>query len=311
MRILLCNPRGFCAGVNMAVNALEEAIRRFGGPVYVYHEIVHNTWVVEHFIRQGVRFVDRIDDVPEGATLLFSAHGVAPDIRNRARQRHLRTVDATCPLVNKVHQEVLRFAAEGRSVVLIGHAGHDEVVGIMGEAPDSISLVECREDVDRLDFSPEQARHSAYLTQTTLSGIEAEEIITALRRRFPEIVGPPASNICFATRNRQEAVRRFASEVDVVLVIGSRNSSNSRRLAEIAEAVGTCSYLIDGPDDISSGLFSGGETILVSAGASAPEEIVRRCVGILVERFGATVEERTVREENMNFLLPRELRDDA
>ncbi len=304
MKIILTKPRGFCAGVNMAVNTLDEAIGRFGVPVYVYHEIVHNTWVVDYFVRRGVCFVDRLEDVPAGSTLLFSAHGVSPVIRKIAEKRGLRTIDATCPLVNKVHKEVARFAAEGRKIVLIGHAGHDEVVGIMGEAPESITLIEREQDVARLTFSPAEIDRLAFLTQTTVSGIEADRIIDALKKRYPTIEGPPAS-ICFATRNRQEAVRLLAPEVDTVLVIGSRNSSNSRRLAEIAEAVGTCSYLVDGPDDIGCGLFLDDETVLITAGASAPEEIVRQCVDVLVDRFGASVEERTVREENMRFIPPK------
>ena len=307
MKILLAKPRGFCAGVNMAITTLDAALERFGVPVYVYHEIVHNTWVVDDFRRKGAVFVDHLEEVPDGATLLFSAHGVAPDIRRSAESRGLRTIDATCPLVNKVHGAVIRFAAEGYQVVLLGHARHDEIVGIMGEAPGIITLIEQIGEIDDLRFEPDEKL--AYLTQTTISMHEARSMIDRLRERFPNIIGPPASSICFATQNRQEAVRRLAPEVDLVMVIGSNNSSNSRRLAEIAEEVNVCSYQVDGPNDIACGWFSGNETVLMTAGASAPEHIVRACIDILVARFGATVEERIIREENVRFQLPKELRE--
>jgi len=236
MKIILANPRGFCAGVNMAIATLEEALRRFGPPIYVYHEIVHNRPIVERFRAQGVVFVNDVAEVPEGAVLLFSAHGVAPEVRRQAAARRLLAIDATCPLVTKVHLEAIRFAREGYTIILIGHAGHDEVVGTMGEVPDHIVLVEDLEDVQALPFPPEA--RLAYLTQTTLSVDEAKVIIDALKQRYPQIVGPNKDDICYATQNRQEAVRELAHEADVVLVLGSQNSSNSQRLAELARALG-------------------------------------------------------------------------
>ncbi len=267
MRVILAGPRGFCAGVNMAIESLEGAIRRFGTPIYVYHEIVHNKWVVDRFRRLGVVFVNDLAEVPEDAHLLYSAHGVAPEIRQRAAQRHLRTIDATCPLVTKVHREAVRFAAQGCTVILIGHAGHDEVIGTMGKVPASIRLVRNAAEVDRLDV-PDPSR-VAYLTQTTLSVADAAEIIQRLRERFPAIVGPPTDDICYATQHRQEAVRTLAQGANLVLVVGSRNNSNSQRLTEIARAGGVPSRLIDGPADMDPAWFVGVETVVVTAGASA------------------------------------------
>ncbi len=306
MRVLLASPRGFCAGVNMAIESLHLAIQRFGTPMYVYHEIVHNKWVVDHFRRRGAVFVDRLDEVPEGAPLLFSAHGVSPDVRRQAAARGLVTVDATCPLVTKVHLEAVRYAREGYTIVLIGHAGHDEVVGTMGEADGVIQLVESPEEVDQLEL-PEHAK-IAYLTQTTLSIDDAARIVERLRARYPQIVGPPKDDICYATQNRQEAVRRLAAEADLALVVGSQNSSNSQRLAEIARASGISAYLIDGAEDIDPGWFRGSETVLMTAGASAPETVVQECLALLEERFAATVELRVIREEDVRFVLPRPLR---
>jgi 4-hydroxy-3-methylbut-2-enyl diphosphate reductase len=306
MKIILANPRGFCAGVNMAIESLERALELFGTPLYVYHEIVHNRPVVERFRARGVVFVDRIDEVPEGGTVLYSAHGVAPAIRAAAAARRLRAIDATCPLVTKVHMEAVRFAREGYHIVLIGHEGHDEVIGTTGEAPDHIRLVEGVEDVARLDL-PADAR-VAYLTQTTLSVDDAEVIVEALKRRYPQAVGPSKDDICYATQNRQEAVRELLPEADAVIVLGSQNSSNSRRLAELAEARGRPAYLIDTAAEVQEGWFRGDETVLVTAGASAPEEVVEECVAFLRRRFGATVEGRVVREEHVSFPLPRELR---
>lgn len=305
MRILLAGPRGFCAGVNMAIESLSRAVERFGPPVYVYHEIVHNRWVVDRFRRLGVIFVDQIDDVPQGAHLLYSAHGVSPEIRRRADARRLHTIDATCPLVTKVHQEAIRRAREGYTVVLIGHEGHDEVVGTMGEVPGSIVLVEKAEDVDRLDISP--PHKLAYLTQTTLSVDDAAQIIGRLRQRFPQIVVPPKDDICYATQNRQEAVRRLSPEADVVLVVGSQNSSNSQRLAELARAGGVAAHLIDDASEIEPAWFSAGDTVLITAGASAPEDLVQDCVTFLCARFDATVESHAIREEEVRFRLPKEL----
>jgi 4-hydroxy-3-methylbut-2-enyl diphosphate reductase len=306
VKIILANPRGFCAGVNMAIESLERALKLFGTPIYVYHEIVHNRPVVERFRKQGVVFVDGIDEIPEGATVLYSAHGVAPAIRSASIERNLRAIDATCPLVTKVHLEAVRFAKEGYTIVLIGHEGHDEVLGTMGEAPQCIRLVQNTEDVDRLDLHSDAK--VAYLTQTTLSVDDAEIIITALRRRFPQIVGPSKDDICYATQNRQEAVKDILPEADVIIVLGSQNSSNSLRLAEIARTAGKFAYLVDNVHEIPAGTFRGNETVLITAGASAPEEVVEECVSYLRERFAAKVESRTVREEHVSFPLPRELR---
>lgn len=306
MRILLAGPRGFCAGVNMAIESLELAIERFGTPIYVFHEIVHNRWVVDRFRALGVVFVNDLEEVPQGAHLVYSAHGVSPAVRERAAQRGLRTIDATCPLVTKVHLEAVRYAEAGYQIVLIGHAGHDEVEGTMGEVEGCIRLVQTSEDVGRLDF--QDSTKLVYLTQTTLSMDDAAEIIERLRERFPQIVGPAKDDICYATQNRQEAVRRLTGEAQVALVVGSRNSSNSQRLAEIARAAGVPAYLIDGASDIDPAWFRGDETVLVTAGASAPETVVEECVGRLRERFGATIEPRVVRQEDVRFVLPRELR---
>src|SRR4051812_6092726 len=231
MRILLASPRGFCAGVNMAIECLDQAIRLFGPKIYVYHEIVHNKYVVERFTRQGVTFVNEIAEAPIGSMLLYSAHGVSPEVRRQARDRQLRTIDATCPLVTKVHLEAIKFANAGYHIVLIGHDGHDEVIGTMGEAPASITLVETPDDVDRLEF-PAGAK-LAYLTQTTLSVEEAGLVIAALKQKFPHIEAPPKEDICYATTNRQDAVSQLVPQADLVLVLGSQNSSNSRRLKEI------------------------------------------------------------------------------
>ncbi len=306
MKIILANPRGFCAGVNMAIESLERALEVYGTPLYVYHEIVHNRPVVERFRQRGVVFVDGIDEVPPGATVLYSAHGVAPAIRAAAEQRNLRAIDATCPLVTKVHLEAVRFAREGYAILLIGHEGHDEVLGTMGEAPASIRLVQDVADVERLDL-PVDAR-VAYLTQTTLSVDDAEIIIAALRRRFPNIAGPSRDDICYATQNRQEAVKELVPEADAVIVLGSQNSSNSMRLAELARACGKPAYLVDHVAEIPEGTFTGEETLLITAGASAPEETVEECVADLCARYGASVETRTIREEHVSFPLPRELR---
>lgn len=306
MKLILANPRGFCAGVNMAIEGLEKALEVFGTPLYVYHEIVHNRPVVERFRDRGVVFVDHISDIPPGGTVLYSAHGVAPFIRAESAARNLRAIDATCPLVTKVHTEAVRFAREGYTILLIGHEGHDEVIGTMGEAPAAIRLVENVEEAEKLDL-PANAK-VAYLTQTTLSVDDAERIIRVLRRRFPQLVGPSKEDICYATQNRQEAVKALVPESDVVIVLGSQNSSNSMRLAELARTHGKAAYLVDRIDEVPAGAFRGDETVLITAGASAPEERVQECVEYLCSRYGASVESRTVREEHVNFPLPRELR---
>jgi 4-hydroxy-3-methylbut-2-enyl diphosphate reductase len=306
MKVILANPRGFCAGVNMAVESLERALDRFGPPVYVYHEIVHNRPIVERFRAKGVVFVDDISEVPAGGTVLYSAHGVAPLIRKQSAERNLRAIDATCPLVTKVHLEAVKFAKEGYRILLVGHDGHDEVVGTTGEAPDHITLVESVEDVANLQFPPDAKL--AYLTQTTLSVDEANVILSALKARYPQIVGPNKDDICYATQNRQEAVRDLVPEADVVVVLGSKNSSNSKRLEEIARDRGRRSYLVDGAADLDPAWFRPADTVLVTAGASAPEDHVQGVVDYLRARFAATVESRTVREEHVTFPLPRELR---
>jgi 4-hydroxy-3-methylbut-2-en-1-yl diphosphate reductase len=307
MHVILASPRGFCGGVNMAVEALEAALKAFGTPLYAYHEIVHNRPVVERFKARGVVFVDSIEHVPEGATVLYSAHGVAPAVREASARRRLRAIDATCPLVTKVHTEAIRYAREGYTIVLIGHEGHDEVVGTMGEVPHSILLVEDEADVAALTLPPDAKL--AYLTQTTLSVDECEGIIAALRRKYPQIVGPAKSDICYATQNRQEAVRDLSAEARVVLVLGSRNSSNSLRLAELARLRGRSAHLIDTVRDVRDDWFRPDDVVLVTAGASAPEENVQEVIDFLRRRFNATVETRTVREEHVSFPLPRELRN--
>jgi 4-hydroxy-3-methylbut-2-enyl diphosphate reductase len=306
MKVILAAPRGFCAGVNMAIESLDLAIQAFGTPIYVYHEIVHNKYVVDAFQAKGAVFVDTLDDVPPESTLLFSAHGVSPEIRRLARERRLRAIDATCPLVTKVHIEAVRFAREGYTILLIGHEGHDETIGTMGEAPQAMVLVGSVEDVERLQFPP--GAKLAYLTQTTLSVDDANRIIQRLKQRFPQLVGPPKEDICYATQNRQEAVRMLAAEADLVLVLGSQNSSNSQRLKEIALELGIAAQLIDGASDIDDRWFDGAQTVVITAGASAPESVVAECVEYLRARYQAQVEGRTLRLEDVHFPLPRELR---
>ncbi|MEX2172746.1 MAG: 4-hydroxy-3-methylbut-2-enyl diphosphate reductase [Pirellulaceae bacterium] len=306
MNILLAAPRGFCAGVNMAIESLDLAIRAFGTPIYVYHEIVHNKYVVDTFRAKGAVFVDTLEEVPRGSTLLFSAHGVSPEIRRLARERQLYAIDATCPLVTKVHLEAVRYAKEGYTILLIGHEGHDEVIGTLGEAPHAMVLVESVEQADRLSFPP--GTKLAYLTQTTLSVDDANRIIQRLRARFPQIANPPKDDICYATQNRQETVHTLASEADLVLVLGSQNSSNSQRLKEIARERDIPAYLIDGADDIDDRWFAGINTVVITAGASAPESVVQECVAYLERKFAATIERRTIRDEDVHFPLPRELR---
>jgi 4-hydroxy-3-methylbut-2-enyl diphosphate reductase len=306
MKILLASPRGFCAGVNMAIETLETAIRLHGTPIYVFHEIVHNKHVVERFTREGAVFVDTVEEVPEGAVLLFSAHGVAPEVRRVAAARRLRAIDATCPLVTKVHLEAIKYAKQGYRIMLIGHEGHDEVIGTIGQAPEAFTLVESPEDVATLPFGPDDKL--AYLTQTTLSVDDASRIIRLLKERFPQIVGPPKDDICYATQNRQEAVRLLSDDATMVIVLGSQNSSNSQRLAELARERGIAAHLIDGASEIDPAWFRGDETVVITAGASAPESVVQDCLSWLRQRFNADVEERTIRDEDVYFPLPKELR---
>ncbi|NNJ24230.1 4-hydroxy-3-methylbut-2-enyl diphosphate reductase [Alienimonas chondri] len=326
MHILLANPRGFCAGVNMAVDALDLAVERFGdgGPnagagIYVYHEIVHNKAVVERFTDVGVTFVEEVEDVPEGSVLMYSAHGVSPAIRDAAKARRLFTIDATCPLVTKVHIEAIRYAKEGYHIVLIGHEGHDEVIGTMGEAPESITLVDSPGEVDKLDFAlrPDGTPAPlAVLTQTTLSVDEAGRVMDRLRERFPHLETPRKEDICYATTNRQEAVRLLAERSDLLLVLGSRNSSNSLRLVEIGKECGIPGYLLDGPEELRDEWFLAEDgtpvgTVLVTAGASAPERVVSGVIERLREQYGATVSEETLRTEHVRFPLPKELRPEV
>jgi 4-hydroxy-3-methylbut-2-en-1-yl diphosphate reductase len=307
MKILLASPRGFCAGVNMAIESLDLTLRTFGAPVYVYHEIVHNQYVVDSFRKKGAVFVDDLEEVPSGSVLLFSAHGVSPEIRRIARHRNLNAIDATCPLVTKVHLEAIKYAREGYTIFLIGHEGHDEVIGTMGEAPEAMILVETPEDVDQLEFSPEA--RLAYLTQTTLSVDDANRIIQRLREKFPQLVNPPKEDICYATQNRQEAVKKLAQQSDLCLVLGSQNSSNSQRLRELGELSGVPSYLIDGATDLDPNWFEGVQTILMTAGASAPEIVVNECIEWIKARFRVEVEPVIVRHEDVSFPLPKVLRN--
>jgi 4-hydroxy-3-methylbut-2-enyl diphosphate reductase len=307
MKVLLASPRGFCAGVNMAIESLDLALRMFGAPVYVYHEIVHNKYVVDDFRGKGAVFVEDLNDVPAGATLLYSAHGVSPEVRRVARERKLHAIDATCPLVTKVHLEAIRYARLGYTIFLIGHEGHDEVIGTMGEAPEAIVLVQTPEEVDRLRVADESK--VAYITQTTLSVDDARAIIDRLRARFPGIANPPKEDICYATQNRQEAVALLSREADVVLVLGSQNSSNSQRLAEIARNFAKPAYLIDGAASIEPAWLQGAQTVLVTAGASAPEIVVEEVLDYLAANYGAQVEARSIRDEEVYFPLPRELRN--
>jgi 4-hydroxy-3-methylbut-2-enyl diphosphate reductase len=289
----------------MAVAALNRTLELFGAPVYVLHEIVHNRFVVEDFRQRGVVFVNDPADVPLGAVLVFSAHGVSPAVRAAAAARGLRVVDATCPLVAKVHLEARRFAREGRPIVMIGHEGHDEVVGTLGHAPGRMRLVESVEDVAALDLPADD--QPAFLTQTTLSVDDTRVTVQALRLRFPDIVGPTTDDICYASQNRQQAVRELAAEADAVIVFGSSNSSNSRRLAEIAAAAGRPTFLIDYIGELPVDALTGVSTVLITAGASAPEQVVQEGIDHLVQHFGASVETRAIREEVVRFALPREL----
>ena len=306
MKIILAAPRGFCAGVNMAVQSLDLALKHFGPPIYVYHEIVHNQHVVQTFQGNGAIFVNSLDEIPSDSTVLFSAHGVSPEIRRIAKEHRLNAIDATCPLVTKVHLEAIKFAKDHYTIILIGHEGHDEVIGTMGEAPEAIVLVEDMRDVDALKFDRETKL--AYLTQTTLSVDDANRIIQRLKERFPWIVGPPKEDICYATQNRQEAVKVLCQRADVVIVLGSQNSSNSQRLRELAQEFNRPAYLVDGPQDLKEENFLGAETVLITAGASAPELVVQNTIQWLKDRFEATVEEQEVREERVYFPLPKVLR---
>jgi 4-hydroxy-3-methylbut-2-enyl diphosphate reductase len=305
-KLLLAAPRGYCAGVDRAVQTVERALDLYGAPVYVRKEIVHNKHVVEQLRERGAVFVDQETEVPEGETVVFSAHGVAPSVHRNAEGRALRTIDATCPLVTKVHVEARKFAEQGYTIVLVGHAGHEEVEGTMGEAPDSIVLIETEADVDALEV--EDPDRVAYISQTTLSVDETNAIIGRLRERFPNITGPRTDDICYATTNRQAAVRQMAVECDLVLVIGSRNSSNSNRLVEVARDHGADSYLIDNEAEVREEWLEGKRVVGITSGASAPEELVQRLVDFFRARGTDDVSEFQVVQEDVRFMLPREIR---
>ena len=305
MHIILANPRGFCAGVERAIAIVERAIEKFGAPIYVRHEVVHNKFVCDDLRAKGAVFIDDLADVPAGSTVIFSAHGVSPAVRNEAEQRGLKVFDATCPLVTKVHLEVARHRKEGREIVMIGHKGHPEVEGTMGQSPDGMLLAESTADVATLVVRDPQ--HLAYVTQTTLSVDDAQAIVSALRTRFPAIVGPKKDDICYATQNRQDAVKQLAAQCDLLLVVGSKNSSNSNRLREVAANAGLPAYLVDGPEDIDPAWLSGHARIGVTAGASAPEVLVERLIGHLQALGVKTVALAEGVEENITFPIPREL----
>ena len=306
--LLLAAPRGYCAGVDRAVVTVERALEAHGAPVYVRKEIVHNKHVVEQLRERGAIFVDELsDEIPEGAVTVFSAHGVSPAVHDDAKARGLATIDATCPLVTKVHIEAKKFAEEGYTVILVGHAGHEEVEGTMGEAPESIVLVETEEDVDNLDYTGESKL--AFVTQTTLSVDETASIIARLRERFPQITAPKREDICYATTNRQLAVKKLATMCDLVLVIGSRNSSNSNRLVDVTRDLGTDAYLIDNEGEVMEEWLVGKKTVGITSGASAPEELVQRLVEFFKERGTAEVREVTVTEEDVRFMLPKAVRE--
>jgi len=303
MKAIVAAPRGFCAGVTRAVEIVERALERWGAPVYVRHEIVHNKRVVGELAAKGAVFVDEVDDVPADRPLIFSAHGISPMVRTRAGDLALQTVDATCPLVTKVHSEAKRFARQGYELVYIGHEGHDEALGTMGEAPELMHLVETAEDVEQLDLPP--GKKVAFLTQTTLGVDETEGVVAALQRRFPDIASPAKEDICYAATNRQLAVKLMAPKCDLVLVVGSQNSSNAHRLVEVARAQGTPAYLIDGPSDIKAEWLEDVETVGITGSASTSEAAVRE----LIDALGVdSVEEFRAVEENVAFNLPPELR---
>jgi 4-hydroxy-3-methylbut-2-enyl diphosphate reductase len=306
-KILLACPRGYCAGVNRAVETVERALDLHGAPVYVRKEIVHNKHVVETLRDRGAIFVDElVDEIPAGAITVFSAHGVSPAVHADAQERGLKTIDATCPLVTKVHREAVKFAKDDYTIVFIGHGGHEEVEGTMGEAPDNMVLVETEADVDELDF-PEGAK-LAYLSQTTLAVTETRDIIARLRERFPSITGPRTDDICYATTNRQAAVKELAPLCDLVLVLGSQNSSNSKRLVDVAKENGAKSYLIDNESEVDESWLEGVTTIGITSGASAPEELVERLVAFLRERGAPEPEDFEVLREDVRFMLPKEIR---
>ena len=308
-RVLLAKPRGYCAGVDRAVEVVEKALDLYGPPIYVRKQIVHNRHVVETLEKRGAIFVEETDEVPEGATVIFSAHGVAPEVHEQARRRNLRAIDATCPLVTKVHQEAKRFAREGYDIVLIGHEGHEEVIGTMGEAPASIQLVGGPDEVDKVTVK--DPSKVVWLSQTTLSVDETMQTVERLKQRLPLLQSPPSDDICYATQNRQQAVKQIAPQCDVVIVVGSVNSSNSQRLREVALDAGAgAAYLVDFAHEISEDWIANATTVGLTSGASVPEELVQQVLDWLAERGFTTVEEVTSAEERLTFALPPELRKD-
>ena len=308
-RVIVAAPRGYCAGVDRAVTTVEKALETYGPPIYVRKQIVHNKHVVSTLEKRGAIFVDELDEVPADALVVFSAHGVSPAVREEAVRRELRTIDATCPLVTKVHREAKRFAAKDTDILLIGHAGHEEVEGTMGEAPDRTTLLESPDDVDRLDLPTDKPL--VWLSQTTLSVDETMETVTRLRQRFPLLVSPPTDDICYATQNRQQAVKQIAPHCDLMIVVGSRNSSNSMRLVEVAlEAGAKRSERIDYPHEIRDEWLDGVSTIGLTSGASVPDELVQGALALLRERGFPKADEERLIEENLTFALPPELRRD-
>ncbi len=306
MQLVIANPRGFCAGVDRAIEIVEQALARFGAPIYVRHEVVHNRFVVDGLRAKGAVFVEELDDVPDAATVIFSAHGIPQAVRQEAERRGLKVFDATCPLVTKVHMEVIRHRKDGTECVLIGHAGHPEVEGTLGQADGGVYLVETEADVATLTVRDPD--HLAYVTQTTLSVDDTARVIAVLRARFPAIQGPRKDDICYATQNRQDAVRKLAADCDVVLVVGSANSSNSNRLREVAQGLGARSYMIDGPQDLQRTWLKGATRIGLTAGASAPEVLVQQVVAHLREWGVTQVDEQAGAAEQVIFPVPRALR---
>ncbi len=305
-KLILAAPRGYCAGVDRAVHTVERALQLHGKPVYVRKEIVHNKHVVEELTERGAIFVEEHTEVPEGAVCVFSAHGVAPSVRDGAEQRRLQTIDATCPLVTKVHREAVKFAQEGYTIVLVGHEGHEEVEGTMGEAPERIVLVQDEGDVAELEIDdPDRV---AYITQTTLAVDETTAILERLRERFPNIVGPKTDDICYATTNRQAAVRQIAAQCDLLLVIGSNNSSNSKRLVEVANDLGTDAYLIDNAREVQEEWLEGRRVVGISSGASAPENLVGELVELFRGRGVSDISEHDAVKEDVRFMLPKQIR---
>ncbi|MDH5631853.1 MAG: 4-hydroxy-3-methylbut-2-enyl diphosphate reductase [Gammaproteobacteria bacterium] len=309
MKVILASPRGFCAGVDRAIEIVERALQMFGAPVYVRHEVVHNRFVVDDLRQKGAVFVEELDEVPDGATVIFSAHGVSQAVRDEAQQRQLQVFDATCPLVTKVHMEVMHQHKAGSQTIMIGHAGHPEVEGTLGQVKDRIYLVESPDDVASLEIAGEGPL--TYVTQTTLSVDDTEKVVAALKKRFPGISGPKKDDICYATQNRQDAIKRLAGESDVVIVVGSANSSNSNRLREVAEARGCRAYMVDGPQDLQQSWFESAQTVGLTAGASAPELLVQQVLDQL-RQWGAAVSDVQGGEpETIHFAIPKPLRAPA